>query len=177
MHLSLAEKSPRADARSRFERFIAAELEANPDVGTDSLAETFMKLEWELLRKIAYSQMQHILVKWADDILGQSIGRQAALNGRPQLTLPMSLRGMELPGAFSFVNGANKTRFVANYKAQLFHLESHALLMRKHEAEVHDSRMEHEMLLRRVKPVMVEDPAMTLPEALKRLADAEAGAE
>src|SRR5262252_5152761 len=125
----------RTEARARFEHFIAAELETHPDVGTDSLARNFYAREEPLLKKIAGAVIISILVKWADDILSQSVAVHASRNGRGQLALPLNLQGIELSGAFSFLNGANKIRFVANYKATLFHLDSHAQLLRKHEDE------------------------------------------
>ena len=76
-----------------------------------------------------------------------------------------------MPGAFSFISGANQLRFVASYKAQLFHLESHAFLLRKHEGEVRDAREKFEYLLHAVKPVMQEKT--TLAQALQILVDNE----
>ncbi|HEY6290741.1 MAG TPA: hypothetical protein VI455_04155 [Terriglobia bacterium] len=163
------------EARGRFETFIAAELDTQTDVGTDSLALNFYNREEPLLRKIAHSTLITILVKWADDILGQSIARENARKGHIQLLLPMSLQGIQMPGAYSFINGANKRRFVANYKAELFHLESHAYILHKLEGEIRDSCQEHERLVSKVKPVM-EAGAKTLADAFQWLRDREAGA-
>ena len=159
------------EARSRYERFIAAELLAKSDVGTETLARDFYAQEEPLLNRIARHTLTGVLVKWADDILSQSIGREAARNGRPQLVLPLGLSGIELPGAFSFINGANKLRFVANYKTQLFHLDSHAYVIRKHLNEVHESVKDFEKLLEAVRPVM--DEHTTLAEALEKLVEKE----
>jgi hypothetical protein len=169
-------KELKKEARSRFEQFIAAELLASADVGTDSLATNFYVKEEILLKKIARHTLVNILVKWADDILNQSIGREAARNGHPQLVLPFNLQGIEMPGAFSFINGANKLRFVANYKAEKFHLESHRFILRKHEEEVHNSRIDFERLYDAVEPVLNENPGMTLPQALERLKEEDRGA-
>jgi hypothetical protein len=164
------------EARSRFERFIAAELSASADVGTDVLAKDFFNKEEPLLKKISHHTLINILVKWADDILNQSIATEAARNGQPQLVLPLNLQGIEVPGAFSFINGANRLRFVANYKAEKFHLESHRFILRKHDEEVHNSRLDFERMYDAVEPVMNEKPGMTLLEALEYLREQDQGA-
>ena len=92
------------------------------------------------------------------------------------MALPLNLTGIQLPGAFSFINGANQLRFVANYKACWFHLASHDYILRKHESEVRASREQFETLLDAVKPLMDEKPKMTLAEALDRLRENDQGA-
>lgn len=164
------------EARSRFETFIAAELATSADVGTETLAKDFYVKEEKLLKRIAHHTLVQILVKWADDILSQSAGREAARNGSAQLVLPLNLQGIELPGAFSFISPANKLRFVANYKAEKFHLESHRYILRKHEEEVHNSRIDFERLYDAVEPVMDAHPGMKLPQALERLRAEDRGA-
>jgi hypothetical protein len=170
-----AERSLKKEARERYERYIAAALDNEADVSTDSLALGFYNQEKEILKKIANSTLLNILVKWADEILSRSIANETARNGRAQLALPMSLLGIEVPGAYSFINGANQKRFVAAYKAELFQLKSHGYLMRKLEGEIRASCEEHETLVRTVEPVM-EAGAKTLGDALKLLRDREAGA-
>jgi hypothetical protein len=163
------------EAHERYQRYIAAELDKAPDVGTESLALGFYNQEQPLLKKIANATLINILVKWADDILNQSIAKEAARDGHAQMVLPMSLQGIEVPGAYSFINGANQKRFVAAYKAELFHLESHAYILRKFEDDVRTSREEHDRLVKTVKPVM-EAGVKTLGDALQYLRDHEAGA-
>jgi hypothetical protein len=164
----------RAKARSHFEQFIAHELEVKTEVDTKQLANAFYAQEEQLLRRIAAQMIIVVLVKWADDILNQSIGLAVARNGHAQLTLPLCLDGVVLPGAYSFISGANKVKWVAVYKATMFHLESHAVLLRRHEEEVRDSRLKHEQLIALVTPVM-DTPQTTLREALDRLRESEHG--
>jgi hypothetical protein len=162
------------EARGKFERYIAQELLAQSDVGTDSLALNFYEKNEAILKKLARVLTIHQLVKWADDILNQSIAKETARNGQPQMALPMSLQGIELPGAYSFINGANKLRFVANYKAQKFHLESHGYILRKLMEGATSSVEQHTKLLDAVGPVM--DDKTTLLQALQILAESELGA-
>lgn len=159
------------EARGRFECYIAAELKAKAEVDTRSLANGFFDQEEKLLRRIATGMLLQMLVKWADDILAQSVGIELARNGGAQLTLPLDLEGIEVPGAISFISGANKVKFVANYKVVGWQMESHAYLLRKRAQEVLASSAEWDRLWDILKPFMEADPKMTLPEALKKLAD------
>jgi hypothetical protein len=140
-------------------------------VGTASLALNFYEKNQPILKKLARVLTIHQLVKWADDILGQSIAIEAARDGKPQMVLPLSLQGIVMPGAYSFINGANKKRFVANYKAQKFHLESHGYILRQLLEGMATSVEQHEKLLDAVRPVMDDDT--TLLQALRILADSE----
>jgi hypothetical protein len=161
--------TPRDEARGRFERHIATELAAKADVDTRTLAQDFYDKEEKLLRSIAAGMLLQMLVKWADDILGGSVGAELAAQGQSQLELPMGFEGIEVPGAISFVSGANRIKFVANYKVVGWQMESHAYLLRKRAQEVQASSMEFDRLWEAVKPLMDADPEMTLPRALKRL--------
>src|SRR5262252_2641586 len=97
-------KELKLEIRARFESFIAESLDAKTEVDSGTLARDFYTKEERLLRKLAAYSLIQMLVKWADDILTQSLGRQASRNGQHQLTLPMNLQGIEVPGAFSFVS-------------------------------------------------------------------------
>jgi len=162
-------KELKLEIRTRFEAFIASNLQTKAEVDSGTLARDFYTQEERLLRKLAAYSLIQMLVKWADDILTQSIGREASRNGQHQLTLPMSLQGIEVPGAFSFVSGANKVKWVANYKAVGWQIEAHWFLLRKHEEEVRAAREDFERLWLAVKPYMQADPTMTLPVALQRV--------
>jgi len=169
-------KDLQTEARSRFERFISGELEVKADVSTKALAEDFYNQEERLLRRIAAYSILRLLVKWADDILGTSGALEISRNGKAQLTLPLNLQGIELPGAISFMSGANKVKFVANYKAVGWQMDSHAYLLRKHEEEVAASRVEFDRVHRAVKPLQDANPKLMLEEALQQLADSDKGA-
>jgi len=162
-------KELKLEIRARFESFIAESLDAKTEVDSGTLARDFYTKEERLLRKLAAYSLIQMLVKWADDILTQSLGRQASRNGQHQLTLPMNLQGIEVPGAFSFVSGANKVKWVANYKAVGWQVEAHLFLLRKHEDEVQAAREDFERLWLAVEPYMKANPSMTLPQALQRL--------
>jgi hypothetical protein len=161
------------EAWGRYECFIASQLDAKAEVSTRELAKAFYEQEEPILKRIASAMMLHVLVKWADDILGQSVAAESARNGHPQLVLPVSLRGIEVPGAISFIGGANNTKWVANYKVVGWQMDSHAYLLRKHDEEVHASRLEFEKLLAKTKPHMDADPKMTLPTALAKIIETE----
>ena len=163
------QEDPRDEARGRFEQHIAAELAVKAEVDTRTLAQDFYDKEEKLLRRIAAGMILQMLVKWADDILGGSLGAELAKNGGAQLVLPMSLEGIEVPGAISFLSGANKVKFVANYKVVGWQMESHAYLLRKKAEEVHVSSMQFDQLWDAVKPFMEADPKLTLPVALQKL--------
>jgi len=169
-------QSLRKEARSRFGRFIARELDSKIDVGTASLAEAFFEHEETILKKIAHSSLMHLLVGWAEDILNQSAGRRRSERGTPQLVLPMSLQGFEMPEAISFVSGANYIRWVANYKAEIHHLDSHTFIKHNQDEELHASRLEWDRFMEYVGPVMRDTPGMTVREALEHLRKQEAGA-
>lgn len=162
------EKS-RDEARELFERHIATELAAKPEVDTRILAQEFYQKESKLLRRIAEAMLLQMLVKWADDILGGAIGTESANNGHGQLVLPLDLEGIEVPGAISFIGGSGKIKFVANYKVVGWQMESHAYLLRKRAEEVHTSSAAFDRLWVAVKPFMVADPTLTLPTALQKL--------
>lgn len=164
------EVNPREEARTRFERHIAAELAIKAEVDTRSLAQEFYAKEERLLRRIATAMLLQMLVKWADDILASSVGAELAQNGRTQLVLPMSLEDIEVPGAISFVSMANRIKFVANYKVVGWQMESHSFLLQKHAAEVQASADEFDRLWLAVKPFMCNEPTLTLPLALKKFA-------
>jgi hypothetical protein len=155
------------EIRARFETFIANNLDTKAEVDANSLARDFYTQEERLLRKLAAYSLMNMLVKWADDILAQSFDRQSARNSQYQLMLPLSLQGIEVPGALSFLSGANKVKWVANYKAVGWQVEAHLFLLRKHDDEVHAARLEFERLWEAVKPYMEVDEKMQLPKALK----------
>ena len=91
-------KALKQEARSRFETFIAAALAESADVGTEALAKDFYVKEEKLLKKIEHHTFVQILVKWADDILSQSVSREAARNGSAQLVLPLNCQASSCRG-------------------------------------------------------------------------------
>lgn len=161
--------NPREEVREKFERHIATELATRAEVDTRTLAEDFYNKEEKLLRRIASAMLLQMLVKWADDILGGSISVELANNGHHQLVLPGFLEGIEVPGAISFISGANRIKFVANYKVVGWQMASHAYLLRKRAAEVQASSDEFDRLWDAVKPSMEKDPELVLPVALRLL--------
>jgi len=169
-------KDLQTEARSKFERFIASELVAKPQVSTKNLAREFYDQEEVLLRRIATYSIIRLLVKWADDILNTSTTLEISRNGKTQLPLPFDLQGIDVPGAISFITGASKVEWVANYKALGWQMDSHAYLLRKHEEEVIAARAEFDRLHYAVKPLQDADPALTLEEALIQLTDDDKGA-
>lgn len=129
-----------------------------------------------LLRKLSARAIIHLLVRWAESILKQSQVREAARHSRPQLSLPLDLLGIEMPGAFSFTTDNNDVEFVANYKAVGWQIQSHIAILAKHEVEVRRSREDMERLWRAVESLMTANPKLTLAEALQQLREEESGA-
>ena len=166
--------------RKQLVHYVATEIVRKPEVETRALATDFYiqngKLHGKLLGSLAEEMIIQTLIKWIDDILNSSVAAEIARKGRTQLVLPFGLQDIHVPGALSFISGANRVKFVANYKAVGWQVGSHAFMLRKHAVEVADSSNEFERLWAAVKPMMDEDPKLTLAAALKRLADADTGA-
>ena len=170
------EPTLRQEIYGKFELFIAGQLDEKASVSTSSLAEGFYNKQERLLRKLSGYTIIRVLVRWAEEILKNSGSREAARNSKPQLVLPLNLQGIEVPGAFSFITGANRTEYVANYKAVGWQIQSHISLLKKHESDVRRVREDAERLWKVVEPMMTEHPDMKLDKALERLRRNEEGA-
>lgn len=160
--------------RQRFEQFIAGELDAKPGVRSAKLAQDFYVAEERLIRRVYVPLALKQLTRIAEEILRGSIQRDIARTNRPQMLLPLSLRGVALPGAYTCIADDGRVEHVANYKITKAQYLSHLEILRKNEQEVISSREGAERVYRTVERIW--DDEMTLEQALAMIANAEHGA-
>lgn len=143
-------------------------LETRPDISTGELAESFRQANMAWLKPLYETLGMNYLRRLASDLLRRRTGI-AAEDDNPAFQLPLGFGDIRVATAISYVSMANQERHCLTRKADWFKVSSHLSLMRKQQRDLNASVRDYEKFVALVRPLMQDEPGMTVEGALEAL--------